>query len=206
MDNHLAPLPQGVPQRQSVPTGFSALVQNETGVVDVPTFSQFVTGDAGLRSMDSPLSKDTEGAVPSCSEAFNSASGAQDALLCAPASFHPSQSRVLEQCGAAAASLRHALSLGDYALGVLSKDITEGVLDEVHTWGHADDEEAFTNILIFTDDSGTMTNTGRIRGPAPVQRVAPQCFNDTARGSKRPSRTIQLEMRYFFFGGDRQAS
>ena len=35
----------------------------------------------------------------------------------------------------------------------------EGVLDEVHTWGYADDEEAFTNVLIFTDGSGTMTNT-----------------------------------------------
>ena len=42
---------------------------------------------------------------------------------------------------------------------MLSKDIPEGVLDEVHTWGYADDEEAVTNILIFTDGSGTMTNT-----------------------------------------------
>ena len=49
---------------------------------------------------------------------------------------------------ATAASLRHALSLGDFALGVLFEDITEGVLDEVHTWGYADDEEAFMNILV----------------------------------------------------------
>ena len=26
-------------------------------------------------------------------------------------------------------------------------------------WGYADDEEAFTNILIFTDCSGTMTDS-----------------------------------------------
>ena len=135
-----------------------------TGVVDVPTALQLATGDASSRRMDSPPSKDTEGAplglsVPSCSEDFNYISGGQDAPPSAPASFQPSQLRVLEQCGATAASLRHALSLGDYALGVLSKGIPESVLYEVHDWGYADDEEAFTNILIFTDGSGTMTNT-----------------------------------------------
>ena len=58
-----------------------------------------------------------------------------------------------------AASLRHALCLGDHALGILSNDIPESAPDEVRAWGYADDEEAFTNILIFTDGSGTMTNT-----------------------------------------------
>ena len=54
------------------------------GAVDVPTFPQFATGDACSRSMDPSLSQDTEGtplrlSVPSSSEDFNSASGAQDA-------------------------------------------------------------------------------------------------------------------------------
>ena len=33
------------------------------------------------------------------------------------------------------------------------------VLDEVRQWGHEDDKEAFTSILIFTDGSGTMTDS-----------------------------------------------
>ena len=66
------------------------------------------------------------------------------------ASWSNAQSRLL---------LFATLCLGDYALGILSKDIPQSTLDEVRAWGYADDEEAFTNILIFTDGSGTMTNT-----------------------------------------------
>ena len=130
------------------------------GAVDEPTFSEFAT-DPCPRSMDPPLSKDSEGApqglsFPACSEDFfNSVSGSQAAPPGALASSQPS----LEQCGATAASLRNALSSGDYALGMLCKDIPEGALDEVHAWGYADDEEAFANILIFTDGSGTMTDS-----------------------------------------------
>ena len=114
-----------------------------TGAVDVLPFPQFATGDACSRSTDPSLSKDTEGAhplvlfVPSSSEDFTSASGAQDAPPGAPVSLQLSQSRVLEQYGATAASLRHAVGLGDCALGMLSKDIPEDVLDEVHTWRYA---------------------------------------------------------------------
>ena len=135
-----------------------------TGAVDVPTFPQFATGDGCSRSMDPSLSQDTEGAllglsVPSSSEDFNSVCGAQNAPPGAPASFQPSRSRVLDHRAVTAASLRHALCLGDHALGILSNDIPESALDEVRAWGYADDEEAFTNILILTDGSGTMTNT-----------------------------------------------
>ena len=37
--------------------------------------------------------------------------------------------------------------------------ISLSALDEMRAWGYAEDEEAFTNILIFTDGSGTMTNS-----------------------------------------------
>ena len=70
-------------------------------------------------------------------------------------------------CGATAASLRNALSLGDCAHGMLGKNIPEGALDEVRAWGYADDEDAFTNILIFTDGSGTMMDSWRPQLPAP---------------------------------------
>ena len=43
-----------------------------------------------------------------------------------------------------------------------------------------------------------LANTGRIRGPAPVQRVAPQCFHDSARGSRQPGRNIQLDALLFW--------
>ena len=42
---------------------------------------------------------------------------------------------------------------------MLCKDIPEEVFDEVCEWGYADDEEIFTNILIFIDGSGTMTDS-----------------------------------------------
>ena len=42
---------------------------------------------------------------------------------------------------------------------MLCKIISEGALDEVRAWGYADDEEACTNILIFTDGLGTMTDS-----------------------------------------------
>ena len=57
------------------------------------------------------------------------------------------------------ASLRNALSLGNYALGMLCKDIPECALDEARARGYADDGEAFTIILIFTDGSGTITDS-----------------------------------------------
>ena len=65
----------------------------------------------------------------------------------------------LALCGSTAASLRTALCLGDFALGMLCKNIPEEVFDEVCEWGYADDEEIFTNILIFIDGSGTMTDS-----------------------------------------------
>ena len=43
-----------------------------------------------------------------------------------------------------------------------------------------------------------LANTGRIRGPAPVQRVSPQFLHDSVRGSKRSRRTIQLDSLLFW--------
>ena len=43
-----------------------------------------------------------------------------------------------------------------------------------------------------------LANTGRIRGPAPVQRVSPQFLHDSLRGSKRSRRTIQLDSLLFW--------
>ena len=43
-----------------------------------------------------------------------------------------------------------------------------------------------------------LANTSRIRGPAPVQNFFPQCFHDSARGSKPPRRTIQLDALTFW--------
>ena len=106
------------------------------GAVDMLPPLQFATsGDACLRSMVTAVARDSEDA----------------------------QSGLPVPRGATAASLSNALCLGDYALGVLCKDIPEGVLDEVRQWGYADDEEAFTSILIFTDGSGTMTDSWPIR-------------------------------------------
>ena len=49
-----------------------------------------------------------------------------------------------------------------------------------------------------------LANTGPIRGPAPVQRFAPQCFHDLdpARGSKQPRRMIQLDALLFWEATD----
>ena len=131
-----------------------------TGAGDVPTPSQFATsGDACLRSMDTDLARDGEDAqpglrVPPCSEYLpNSVSGARCTPLIATSLLQPSL------CGSTAASLRTALCLGDFALGMLCKDIPETVLGEVCEWGYADDEEIFTSILIFIDGSGTMTDS-----------------------------------------------
>ena len=118
MDPYLAPLPQGVP----------GTVQRSSLQTDPHRCTTMAGRGAWIRLFQRIL-KALGLSVPSCSEDFfNSVSGA----VARPGAVR-----------ATAASLRNALSLGDCTLGVLCKDIPEGALDEVHTWGYADDEEAF---------------------------------------------------------------
>ena len=144
-----------------------------TGAGDVPIPSQFATSDdACPRSMDTDVARDGEDAqpglpVPPCTENLpNSVSGAQCTPPIATSLLQPSRLCVPALCGSTAASLRTALCLGDFALGMLCKDIPEEVFDEVCEWGYADDEEIFTNILIFIDGSGTMTDSWFWDAPA----------------------------------------
>ena len=161
VDTYQTPTPAlGAPQSpclQAHPYWYTTMA----GAVDMPVPFQFATsGDACPRSMDTAVARDSEDAqsglpVPSCSEnPSNSMSGAQVTPPVAKFLSHVPAPR-----GATAASLRNALCLGDNTLGMLCKDIPEGALDEVCEWGYADDEEAFTSILIFTDGSGTMTDS-----------------------------------------------
>ena len=43
-----------------------------------------------------------------------------------------------------------------------------------------------------------LANTGRIRGPAPVRRIAPLQLNESSRGSERPRRVIELHSLLFW--------
>ena len=156
--HRLRPCPGGGPA--PVLASMSVLV-HMAGAVGVPQFPQFaMISDACPWSMDPHFFKgQCEEAqlglpVPSCPEdTLNSTSGAQAGSPVAQ-TFSAFAVARPEQCGATAATLRNALSLGDCALGTLRKDIPECAQDEVCAWGYAGDEEAFTNILI-----GTITDT-----------------------------------------------
>ena len=90
-----------------------------------------MTSDACPRSMELPFSRDSEGAqlgfsVPSCSEdPLSSLGGAQAAPPVAKTFSQPSRSRPGALRGHG--RVRNALSLGDYAPGMLCKDIPAGM-------------------------------------------------------------------------------
>ena len=107
--------------RAFAPTGIPHWCTTMTGAVDVPTFPirdrRCLFAQHGSRLFHRILKAPCWAfRFRSSSEDFNSVIGAHNAPPGAPASFQPSRSRVLEQRAVTAASHRHAVCLGDYAL------------------------------------------------------------------------------------------
>ena len=155
------------PPRRVCPGDGPALMLAGTSVlVHTPTCPQFaMISDSCPRSVAPPFSRDTEGAllglpVPSCSmDPLNSTSGAQAASPSAQTFSQPSRSRVPEQCGARLRLFATTSVWATTRLACFAGISLRVCWMEVRTWGYADDEEDFTNILIFADSSGTMTDS-----------------------------------------------